>query len=85
MPSETATAICTLIFGGVLERFPRLKICFAHGGIILMIYTQKQPSRGDLKKRCSENMQQIYRVTPMPKCDFNKVAFMARLLLYKNF
>ena len=35
---------------------------------------QNQPSRGVLKKRCSENMQQIYRRTPMPKCDFNKVA-----------
>ena len=23
---------------------------------------------------CSENVQQIYRITPMPKCDFNKVA-----------
>ena len=23
---------------------------------------------------CSENMQQIYRRTPIPKCDFNKVA-----------
>ena len=35
---------------------------------------QKQPSRGVLRKRCSENMQQIYMRTPMPKCDFNKVA-----------
>ena len=35
---------------------------------------QKQRSRGILSKRCSENMQQIYRRTPMPKCDFNKVA-----------
>ena len=35
---------------------------------------QKQPSRGVLKKRCSENMQQIYIRTPMPNCDFNKVA-----------
>ena len=35
---------------------------------------QKQPSGGVFKKRCSENMQQIYRRTPMPKCDFNKVA-----------
>ena len=34
---------------------------------------QKQPSIGVLKKRCSENMQLIYRRTPMPKCDFNKV------------
>ena len=30
--------------------------------------------RGVSRKRCSENMQQIYRRTPMPKCDFNKVA-----------
>ena len=29
---------------------------------------QKPPPRGVLKKRCSENMQQIYRRTPMPKC-----------------
>ena len=34
---------------------------------------QKQPSRGILRKKCSENIQQIYRRTPMPKCDFNKV------------
>ena len=31
-------------------------------------------TRAVLKKRCSENTQQIYRRTPMPKCDFNKVA-----------
>ena len=36
---------------------------------------QKQPSRGVLKKRYSENMQQIYRRTLMLKCDFNKVAW----------
>ena len=29
-----------------------------------------QPSIGVLSKRCPENMQQIYRRTPMPKCDF---------------
>ena len=31
--------------------------------------TQKQPSRGVLRKRCFENMQQIYRITPISKCD----------------
>ena len=36
--------------------------------------TQKQLARGVLRKRCSENMQQIYRRTSMPKCVFNKVA-----------
>ena len=34
---------------------------------------QKQSSRGVFRKRCSENMQQIYRRALMPKCDFNKV------------
>jgi aminocarboxymuconate-semialdehyde decarboxylase len=32
MPAETARAICSVIFGGVLERLPRLRIAFAHGG-----------------------------------------------------
>jgi aminocarboxymuconate-semialdehyde decarboxylase len=32
MPAETARAICSLIFGGVFERFPNLRIAFAHGG-----------------------------------------------------
>ena len=35
---------------------------------------QKQPPRGVPRKRCSENMQQIYRRIPLLKCDFNKVA-----------
>ena len=38
------------------------------------INCQKQPSRGVLRKSCSENMQHIYKRTPMPKSDFNKVA-----------
>ncbi|MES4787679.1 MAG: 2-amino-3-carboxymuconate-6-semialdehyde decarboxylase, partial [Nitrospiraceae bacterium] len=29
---ETALAICSLIFGGVFERFPKLRMAFAHGG-----------------------------------------------------
>jgi aminocarboxymuconate-semialdehyde decarboxylase len=32
MPAETSRAICSLIFSGVLERLPNLRICFAHGG-----------------------------------------------------
>lgn len=32
MPSETALAAASLINGGVIEKFPKLKICFAHGG-----------------------------------------------------
>jgi len=32
MPAEVSRAICSLIFSGVLERLPNLRICFAHGG-----------------------------------------------------
>ncbi len=32
MPAETCRAICSLIFGGVMEAFPSLRIAFAHGG-----------------------------------------------------
>ena len=34
---------------------------------------QKQPFIGVLIKKCSENMQEIYSRTPMPKCDYNKI------------
>lgn len=32
MPAETSRAICSMIFGGVLERLPKLRVAFAHGG-----------------------------------------------------
>jgi aminocarboxymuconate-semialdehyde decarboxylase len=32
MPAETAVAICSMIFGGVFEKLPGLKVAFAHGG-----------------------------------------------------
>ena len=32
MPAEQSRAACSLIFGGVLERLPELRVCFAHGG-----------------------------------------------------
>lgn len=32
MPAETSRAICSMIFGGVLERLPNLRVCFSHAG-----------------------------------------------------
>lgn len=32
MPAESSLAICSMIFGGVFERLPSLRVCFAHGG-----------------------------------------------------
>jgi|SRR6185436_11081502 len=32
MPAETSLAICSMIFGGIFEKLPKLKVAFAHGG-----------------------------------------------------
>ena len=60
-----------------------LEIFASSGFIVGSLNTgllQKQRSRGALRKKCSENMQQIYRRTLILKSDFNKVA----LKLYRN-
>ena len=51
-----------------------IRIYFDYHSVALTLILQKQPARGDLRKKCSENMQQIYRRTPMPKFGFIKVA-----------
>ena len=32
MPAETSLAICSMIFGGIFEKFPKLRVAFSHGG-----------------------------------------------------
>jgi aminocarboxymuconate-semialdehyde decarboxylase len=32
MPAETSRAICSMLLGGIFDRFPRLKVMFAHAG-----------------------------------------------------
>jgi len=32
MPAETTRAICSMIFGGIFDKFPKLRVAFAHGG-----------------------------------------------------
>ena len=45
--------------------------------VYVVCIMQKQPSRGVLRKRISGNMHQIYRRTPVPKSDFNKVVLLS--------
>ena len=54
------------LLGFLIDEIPRYALKKEEG--------QKQSSRGVPRKRCSENMQQIYWRTPMQKSDFNKVA-----------
>ena len=32
MPAEISRAVCSMIFGGVFEKYKKLRVCFAHGG-----------------------------------------------------
>ena len=59
---------CTVITFSVSKSLSNFSVSSARSNY------QKQPHRDVPRKRRSENMQQIHRRTPMPKCNFNKVA-----------
>jgi aminocarboxymuconate-semialdehyde decarboxylase len=68
-PLETTIALSHLIFEGTLDRFPRLKICAAHGGGYLPSYAARSdailttfPERctGALRKKPTEYLRQLY-------------------------
>lgn len=66
-PLETTIALSHLIFGGVLDRFPGLKICAAHGGGYLPSYVGRsdhgygvRPEAAKIKERPSEYLKRIY-------------------------
>jgi len=69
-PLETTLALSHLIFDGTLDRFPRLKICAAHGGGYLPSYAARSDhgcatsppdcNSTPLKKHPSEYLRQLY-------------------------
>eukprot|EP01027_Heterolobosea_sp_BB2_P020783 GEZU01029682.1.p1 GENE.GEZU01029682.1~~GEZU01029682.1.p1 ORF type:complete len:338 (-),score=66.58 GEZU01029682.1:122-1135(-) len=32
MPAETCMAVCSMVFSGIFDKLPNLRVCFAHGG-----------------------------------------------------
>jgi aminocarboxymuconate-semialdehyde decarboxylase len=67
-PSETSLAVASMMFGGVLERHRRLKICFAHGGGFIPYqigrlnrgYEVRSESRAAAKARPSSFLGKVY-------------------------
>ena len=49
----------------------------------MILPKQKQPSRCVLLRKYFENFHQIYSKSPMPKCDFNKVALQQNIFLWE--
>ena len=67
-PLDSTVAVSHLIFGGVLEAHPRLKICVAHGGGFLPAYSGRMDhahgARADcrrhIKKRPTSYLKKLY-------------------------
>jgi aminocarboxymuconate-semialdehyde decarboxylase len=68
-PLDTTIALSHLIFEGMLDQFPRLKICSAHGGGYLPSYADRsdhgcltfpEQCTKTLKKRPTEYLKQLY-------------------------
>ncbi|HSF15763.1 MAG TPA: amidohydrolase family protein [Vicinamibacteria bacterium] len=66
-PLETTLALSHLIFSGFLDRFPRLRICAAHGGGYLPSYVGRSDNCYAVDPRCqhmsrkpSEYLSQMY-------------------------
>ncbi len=56
-PLESTVAVSRLIFGGVLERHPRLKICVAHGGGYLPFYAGRMDHAYQVRPECRHFIQ----------------------------
>lgn len=67
-PFETAVAAARLIFGGVLDRFPRLGVCLAHAGGALpylvgrldRVYRVRQEARGKVRRAPTAYLRRLY-------------------------
>ncbi|MGD0698375.1 MAG: amidohydrolase family protein [Trebonia sp.] len=66
-PTETTVALHHLVFGGVLDRFPRLRICAAHGGGYFPHYLGRadhayrvRPESRTMKRAPSEYLDSLY-------------------------
>jgi aminocarboxymuconate-semialdehyde decarboxylase len=67
VPLETTIALSHLIFGGVLDRYPGLKVCAAHGGGFMGSYWGRfqhgwevRPECRSMRKSPYEYLRQLY-------------------------
>lgn len=56
-PLETTLALAQMIFGGVFERFPRLKVLAVHGGGFLPFYLGRFEQAFRERKECRAHIQ----------------------------
>jgi len=55
-PLDSTVGVTRLIYGGVLEKFPDLKIVVVHGGGYLPFYADRMDHAFEVRPECSENI-----------------------------
>lgn len=55
-PLDSTVAVIRLIFGGVLEKYPHLKIVVVHGGGYLPFYADRMDHAFEVRPECRENI-----------------------------
>jgi aminocarboxymuconate-semialdehyde decarboxylase len=79
MPMDSTVFIARMIFGGVLERFPGLKVCVMHGGGYLPFY----PARFDHAYRAREDCREHISRAPstyLAQLSFDTMVFDPEML-----
>lgn len=56
MPMDSTVFIARMIFGGVLERFPTIKVCVTHGGGYLPFYPSRFDHAYEQRDDCREHI-----------------------------
>lgn len=56
MPLDSSVALGRMIFGGVFERFPELKVCIVHGGGYIPFYPARFDHAYNARDDCRENI-----------------------------
>jgi aminocarboxymuconate-semialdehyde decarboxylase len=85
-PLETTLALAQMIFGGTFERFPRLKVCAAHGGGFLpfylgrfeQAYRERAECRAYISRPPADYLKQVWFDTVLFRPDM--IAFLVSLV-----
>jgi aminocarboxymuconate-semialdehyde decarboxylase len=80
-PLESALAVGHLIFGGVLDAYPKLKLCVAHGGGYLPSYAGRMDHAHAARSDCRECIKEA-PTSYLKKLYFDSVVFTHHQLEY---
>ncbi|MEM4303257.1 MAG: amidohydrolase family protein [Candidatus Caldarchaeum sp.] len=78
--AETTLAISSIIFGGVLDRFPRLKLIFAHGGGAVPFQAGRLEHASKVRQECKGLNRNFMEYLKM--IHYDSVLFMPEALEY---